>query len=1202
MPNSFKRNIVIGFGLSLSLLIISSAASYISIQKLLFNAKWVDHTHKALLDLDDINTSLISAETHQRGYLLTSDSAFMKSFSNIGAIVKEKLIDLKTLTGDNAFQQKNIASLKDLANRRLNYLSRGINAKKEGRPLTVAALLRGKQTMDSTQAIIKNMQGQEQLLLLSRTEKLQKFSSYTPILIIAAALLSLLITGFFYLRIISDFKKRWKLQQELQQKDASINRRIKIIQDIADKISAGNYKIRVDDEGKDVLGSLSFSLNKMAQSLDYSFTLLSDKEWLQESIADLNQQMLGEKDLQLLSSSILNFVVNRTGSKVGALYLIDDSGNLELSGAYALSPEVPRKMQMGEGLPGQSALTRKEIVVSGIIEDSFSINSASGKLKPRSIIVFPLIHDGVIKGVVELGAMHELTALERSFIGAVSDQTAIVIDSAERRRKLQELLEETQSQAEELQLQHSELEHTNESLKLQSQKLQVSEEELKVQQEELMQTNQELEERTKMLEEKNQMIEERNHEIQMKARELAASARYKSEFLANMSHELRTPLNSILLLSRMMSENNEQNLSVDQVEYARVIQSSGYGLLSLIDEILDLAKIESGKMEMDYAQVAVQEIVEDIQSLFNPVAKDKKLDFIVEVSPDVAPHMETDKLRLEQVIKNLLSNALKFTSKGSVGLVISRHPSDPSLIRFSVKDTGIGIHPEKQKLIFEAFQQADGSTRRQYGGTGLGLSISRELTKLLGGQIQLISEPGKGSEFTLFIPVSRPVYMERNDGMDHDGTSFDDMSVLEMPVTVTEKETPPEIKMPAAFIADDREQLVARDKTILIIEDDIHFAKTLLDFSRKNGYKGIVTNRGEEGVELAKLFRPIGILLDIKLPGKDGWEVMRELKQNLKTKHIPIHIMSSYEVKKKSISSGAVDFINKPLALEKMHEVFHRIEEIFARDRKKALIVEENHKHAQALAYYLESFGIISATTSDVREAIASLEKDEVNCVILDTGIADEKSYQAIEAVKKTSGMEHLPVIIFTGKNLSRPEEIRLKQYADSVIFKTAHSYQRILDEISLFLHVVEENKHSQQGISYRKLGGLEEVLRNKKALIADDDVRNIFSLTRVLESFGMILLTAMDGKEALQQLNEHPDVDIALIDMMMPEMDGYETIKHVRAIPGFSTLPIIAVTAKAMAGDREKCISSGASDYITKPIDTDQLLSLLRVWLYDVN
>ncbi|MGE8426622.1 MAG: response regulator, partial [Sphingobacterium sp.] len=566
---------------------------------------------------------------------------------------------------------------------------------------------------------------------------------------------------------------------------------------------------------------------------------------------------------------------------------------------------------------------------------------------------------------------------------------------------------------------------------------------------------------------------------------------------------------------------------------------------------------------------------------------------------------ETDKQRLDQILRNLLSNAIKFTASGRVTLHIDREQSQRNRIVFEVRDTGIGIPKDKQHLIFEAFQQADGSTRRKFGGTGLGLSISRELARLLGGEILLDSEENKGSVFRLILPAKTS---------DATAAAFGTVQLLPIELDLAEEastavvQTSQTVNLPAektleipipADIPDDRDSIEAGDRFILIVEDDIEFAKILLKYTRQQNYKGIVVVRGDIAAEMVARYMPLAVLLDIQLPLKDGWQVMAEIKENPKTRHIPVHIMSSLQVKRESLLQGAIDFINKPMALEQMGDMFRKIEDALTRHPKKVLIVEENPKHAAALSLFLGSFDIASEIKSNVEDSIVALSSDTADCVILDMGVPDRVGYETLEAVKRNQGLENLPIIVFTGKNLSQVEEMKLKRYADSIIVKTANSYQRILDEVGLFLHLVEEN-NGPSTKSPGRLGFLRDVLQGKKVLVADDDIRNIFSLTKALEKYQMTVVPATDGKDALKQLEDNPDVAVILMDMMMPEMDGYETIASIRKDQRYENMPIIAVTAKSMMGDREKCIAAGASDYISKPVDIDQLLSLLRVWMYE--
>ncbi|RYY41677.1 MAG: response regulator [Chitinophagaceae bacterium] len=970
----------------------------------------------------------------------------------------------------------------------------------------------------------------------------------------------------------------------------------------ADAIGSGNFNVDVQARSEaDVLGT---AVVRMRDDLQQYARDNEDKLWQASGVELVSDSLRGDKDPRALAEDALNAIAEYCGAAVGLLY-VRQSEHLEHQASYAVddADRVPQRIAFGETLVGQVAQKRKLMVLANVPDNFIRVRTGIGESAPTQLVLLPLVFNDRTEGVLELGSMQAFEPRVFALLQQLQPVVGVALHTARNRARLHELLQETQAQAEELQAQHQELENINAELEAQAEKLQASEEELRVQQEELMEANQELEERSRLLEERNTLIAQRNREIQQKAEELAVSTRYKSEFLANMSHELRTPLNSILLLSRLLSENNEMNLSGDQVEYAQVIQSSGQGLLALIDEILDLSKIEAGKMELEFLPMSPAATVHDLKGMFVPIAQDKGLAFEVNVDATLPAQVETDKMRLEQVLKNLLSNALKFTTEGKVSLNVSS--GAPGYVRFAVKDTGIGIAPEKQALVFEAFRQADGSTRRKFGGTGLGLSISRELTRLLGGELQLESEPGKGSTFFFELPMTRQIA---------------EAAAGPPPAALPTRPEPPAQPVPAAGAAepaagaipakrpnnlevpapvpDDRDTASPGEATILIIEDDTHFAKALLDFTRKQGYKGLVAVRGDEGIELARHYLPKGILLDIQLPVKDGWEVMDALKQDPHTRPIPVHMMSSLEARRESRMKGAIDFINKPMAFEQMQEVFRRIEEVVSKENKKVLIVEENTRHAQALAYFLETFNVNAQISGSVQDSGVALQREDVDCVILDMGVPDPHAYETLESLKQKAGLESLPIIVFTGRSLSRNEELRIKQYADSIVVKTAHSYQRILDEVSLFLHLVEEQDDKPR--KKRKLGAMSEVLEGKKILIADDDVRNIFSLSKALEPHGMEVLSATDGREALQQLEAHPDIDVALMDIMMPEMDGYQAMQEIRRRPEFRNLPIIAVTAKAMSGDREKCIQAGASDYISKPVDVDQLLSLLRVWLYE--
>jgi signal transduction histidine kinase/DNA-binding response OmpR family regulator/CHASE3 domain sensor protein len=1199
MKQSLTRNLVIGFGFSLLLLLGSSLASYLSIHNLLQSSKWVTHTYKVISELENIIAPVREAETAQRGFIISDDPAYLEPFHGAFQESLNALERVQNLTTDNSDEQQRCENLRVFINKRFSKLEALIDAKKNNNLINTNDLQAGKEYMDSIRVTILLMKNTETELLSQRIALFDSFSNFTPVIILIASGLSILIAVFFFIRVRRDIEEKSRLQLDLQNKDKDVGRRIDIIRGIAETISLGDYSVRINDEEKDNLGSLSAALNKMAGSLEASFKTISDKEWLQTGSARLSETLMGERSLKELTQLALEAMVTYTNSAVGAFYLNSNPEVLDFSAGYAFDPPLNRKqIQYGRGIVGECAQSKKWIEITDILKVDLQISYASGEIKPSDIYAFPLFFEKNLLAVVELGSLHVFSDRDKLYLLNAAENIGVALNTSISRFRLQELLEKTQTQTEELQTQHNELEVMNVEMEAQTEKLQVSEEELKVQQEELMQTNRELEERSKLLEEKNELIGHRNQEIQKKAEDLELSTRYKSEFLTNMSHELRTPLNSILLLSRLMAENKDQNLSKDQVEYAQVIQSSGNGLLELIDEILDLSKIEAGRMQLEYGFFRLSQIISDIRMLFDPLAKEKNLDFKIQLDPETPIEIETDKMRMEQILKNLLSNAFKFTKEGCIELNVKPDSEkDSRFIRFEVKDSGIGIPEDKQALIFDAFQQADGSTKRKFGGTGLGLSISRELSKLLNGDLYVSSEEGKGSLFTLRLPVSRLFFAAK--AMDSPPVPAAGVHSPSLPahVSLVPKLTVTDIPKD---IPDDREHILPDDKIILIIEDDTNFAKALLEFTRKQQYKGIVAVRGDTGILLAKTFNPRGILLDIQLPVRNGWEVMEELKRDPKTRHIPVHIMSSFEARKESISKGAVDFINKPVAFDQMPEIFKRIEQALHQGPSKVLIVEENSKHAKALSYYLGTYGVQPEIAGSVEESIKALQREEVNCVILEMNTPDLNGYEKLQMVKSTPGLENIPIILFTGRIFSRTEEQRLRQYTDSIVIKTAHSYQRILDEVSLFMHIVDQKDKSRNSSATEKPGALDDVLKNNIVLVADDDVRNIFSLTKVLEQHKMKVIPAIDGKEALEMLQANPQVNIVLMDMMMPEMDGYESIKKIRHSTAFRDLPIIAVTAKAMAGDREKCISAGASDYISKPVDIDQLISLLRIWLYE--
>jgi len=1201
MPKKIIRNLQFGVGLSLVILIASSIASYMSIQNQMAHRESLSQSRRSITAVKDVLIALLDAETGNRGYQLTGKESFLEPYNRSLVDYPKAFERAKSLDIKDQSQLNRLNSLEKNVTRNIDNLRYFVENRHKGIVMTQSQVLSSKTYMDKCRQIARDFVQYEETQLAIKNKDLNRSSGTTVLFILFSAIAAIVVTAFFYFKLRSDLIRRDKLERQLKAKDLEISRRVSAIQQIANRVANGDYSQRAVDNSQDDLGDLVESLNHMTDSLKKSFDKINKSDWRQKGLALLNESLVGNKSVKKVAQESLNQLVEYGNCINGSVYLYDE-GILKLNSFFGLENNMKKTFEPGEGMVGQVFNSGKVQVYNNLHEDDFVVTFASSKIQIYGIILLPIFSDGHNIGVLELGATSNFEDDRIDYFTECSRNIGIALSAAKGREKEQQLLEETQAQSEELQVQHSELENLNTELEAQTQKLQASEEELKVQQEELMQANAELEERSRLLEDKNHLIAERNNEIQKKVEELALSTKYKSEFLANMSHELRTPLNSILLLSRLMAENPDENLNEDQIESAKVIQSSGSSLLTLIDEILDLAKIESGKMTLEYQEVLIEDVVKDLKNLFNPVFQEKKLQFNIEIDQDVEEEIETDRLRVDQVLRNLLSNALKFTEEGSINLNITKDQKNKDFLIFSVKDTGIGIAEEKQKIIFEAFQQADGSTRRKFGGTGLGLSISREIARLLGGELVLKSKVNEGSEFSLIIPIKAvPEAPHHETDQNLVETIRGDVEEIQNILDENEIHHVPEentLQIPED-VADDRDTITKDDKVILIVEDDTNFAKALLKYTRLQNYKGVVAVRGDHAVSAAIQYHASAILLDVQLPVKDGWQVMDELKSNPQTKHIPVHMMSVLHVKKESLMKGAIDFINKPVALDQMTDVFRRIEEALQKSPQKVLIVEENAKHASALSYFLGNFNISLSVENNVEDSVKALTGDQVDCVILDIGTSKGDEYQIVESIKSYEGLENLPIIIFTERNLSKSEELKIKQYADSIVVKTAHSYQRILDEVGLFLHLVEE-KNNTETVKNKVLGSLTEVLSGKKILITDDDVRNIFSLTKALEKYKVEVVLAMDGKQALERMKENPDIDVVLMDMMMPEMDGYETIKEIRKMPVYSRLPIIAITAKSMIGEREKCISAGASDYISKPVDIDQLLSLLRVWLYE--
>jgi CheY-like chemotaxis protein/signal transduction histidine kinase/CHASE3 domain sensor protein len=905
------------------------------------------------------------------------------------------------------------------------------------------------------------------------------------------------------------------------------------------------------------------------------------KNWLLTGSTELNEYLKGDQSIEELAGNTISFLCNYLKANIGAVYQFNDKENaLLLCGQYAFSSpnDTKVKFALNEGLIGQAAREQKQISLTDIPEENIRITSSLLNAKPRNIIIVPFLFEGKTMGVLEIGRLTVFNETEKEFITISMDNIGIRVNSAQSRNKIQELLEETQVQSEELQSQQEELKQMNEELEEQTQNL-------KSQQEELQITNEELEEQTQSLEEKNKEVEASRNDIEKKTKQLEISSRYKSEFLANMSHELRTPLNSLLILSKDLSENRKKNLDKIQVESAEIIYKSGHDLLVLINEVLDLSKIEAGKMSLNIESVSLKYFADDLILNFKHHAEQKGLKLTCKLDAALPETIRTDLQRLNQILKNLLSNAIKFTEKGSVNITIDRNSE--TTLNISVRDTGIGIQEDKQMAVFEAFQQAEGGTSRKYGGTGLGLSISRELAKLLGAEIRLSSKINEGSTFSLIIPLEIFHEQELSEPYNKTGADF------KIPGS---EHDPKYLNYPG--IADDRDKITTGDAILLIIEDDLQFASILVEQANKKGFKCLMAASGEDGLNLAARYKPHAIILDMGLPGINGQQVLTELKANPSVRHIPVHIISANDLSTEAIKAGAIECLVKPIGKKDLEEAFNRIENFVSRKIKNVLLIEDSENSRKALRILIGKEDIRCFEAETGKMALEIYQQNHIDCVILDLGLPDMSGIDLINKLENVNGKDRAPVIVYTGKELTKEENTELQKHSETIIIKGIKSEERLLDETALFLHRTITSLPKSRQLTINNLHNKEDIFNDKKILLVDDDSRNVFALSKILNERGMVIIKAENGKYALEALEIHPDIDLVLMDIMMPEMDGYEAMRQIRSQKKHQGLPVIALTAKAMNNDKQKCIDAGANDYIAKPIDVERLLSLMRVWM----
>ena len=967
----------------------------------------------------------------------------------------------------------------------------------------------------------------------------------------------------------------------------NLTNQVRAIAEVTTAVTKGDLTRSIQVEASGEVAELKDYINTMIDNLRLTTDRNNEQDWLKTNLARFTGMLQGQRDLTTVGRMLLSELAPLVNAQQGVIYQMEseESGTMVLLSAFADSDPDGHtdRLHVGMGLVGQCASEKQRMLITDVPADAIPIRSGLFQSVPRSIIVLPILFEDRVKAVIELASLRVFTASHLAFLDQLTSSIGIVLNSIEATMQTEGLLKQSQQLATELQTQQTELQQTNEQL---------------------AQKAQQLAEQNVEVERKNQEIEQARRAVEEKAKELALTSKYKSEFLANMSHELRTPLNSILVLGQQLADNPDKNLTTKQVEFARTIHGAGTDLLNLITDILDLSKIESGTVSVQAEEVFFASLLDMIARPFRHEAENRRLNFEVKMDPNLTRSLVTDSKRLQQVLKNLLSNAFKFTEKGGVRLSVfaaetgwsEGHPvlaRSASVVAFEVTDTGIGIPPEKQRIIFEAFQQADAGTSRKYGGTGLGLAISRELAGLLGGEIQLRSTPNEGSTFTLYLPQT---YVGPSTGAASADAKASVMTTTpgQLATAVASKRAIEQIT-----VKDDRENLQPDDATLLIVEDDPYFATVLCDLAREKGFKVLVATRGAEALALAQEFHPTAVSLDVFLPDMLGWTVLNHLKQDPRTRHIPIQMLTLDEDRQHGLARGAFSYVTKPATPEQLEMALSRIKEYTTPRRKRLLVVEDNPAEQLSIRELLgyEDIDVELAATGS--EALAALDDQPFDCVVLDLRLPDMSGFEILERFRDTPMLSHLPVVVFTGKDLSPEEDARLHMLARSVVVKGVESPERLLDETALFLHRVVTDLPAEKQKMLDLLHHSDEALVGKKVLVVDDDVRNIFALSSVLERRGMSVLTAGTGREAIATLESTSDVAIVLMDIMMPDMDGYETMQIIRRNPSFRRLPIVALTAKAMKGDREKCLEAGASEYLAKPVNTEQLLSALRMWFH---
>jgi signal transduction histidine kinase/DNA-binding response OmpR family regulator/CHASE3 domain sensor protein len=1122
-----QNDIAVTLGLSVVVLffVASGLLSYWNTRILSHDAALVTHTHEVLTGLDDVVSYMKDAETGQRGYVLTGNEKYLAPYNSALTHIEEQLNTIQQLTMDNPEHQSTLPLIREHIKAKLDELGETIDLRRtKGFDAALAVVLTDR-GKNEMDTVRNLIDGMEQKEQILRAKRFSEMDEAYK-----TALVSGVLTGFL---------------------------------------------------GVVLSGLVGYMIRRTNM-------VRRRQEWLQSGQVGLGSSVFGEQMVGQLGQNVLTFLSEYVDAHAGAFFIRAGESFRRIATYGVSGDNTPQHFTLSEGLLGQAVRDDRTFLVKDVPEGYLTIGSALGRDRPRHLIISPASVDGEVQAVFELGFIHPLPELTVELLEKLSDSIAIAVRSANYREHLQNLLEETQRQGEELQSQSEELRVNNEELEEQSRSLKESQARLEQQQAEMEQTNAQLEEQTQMLERQRDDLTETKTAVQLKAQELEKASQYKSDFLANMSHELRTPLNSSLILAKLLGDNMQGNLTEEQVKFAQTIESSGNDLLMLINDILDLSKIEAGHMEVRPEPVSLARLVKDIARTFDPLAKQKGLTLKTSVEEGCAD-IETDRQRLEQILKNLLSNAIKFTESGTVELSIGRGTGQQ--VEFRVSDTGIGIAQEQQNAIFEAFRQADGTISRRYGGTGLGLSISRELTRLLGGMISLSSEAGKGSRFTISLPETYDpqLVMARMLAPAPEATLFEAVRAPRAKVG----SPPPR----ARSMEDDRDRLTGNSRTILIVEDDDSFARILFELAHELNFECLIATTAEEALIVASQYLPSAVILDVGLPDSSGLSVLDRLKHDARTRHIPVHVVSANDYAQTAMALGAVGYMIKPVQREQLVKTLKQLETKLTQRLRRVLVVEDDHVQRDSVRKLLGSQDVETVGVGTAAECLERLKDSTFDCMVLDLSLPDATGYSLLETLSKEDAYSFPPVIVYTGRDLSADEEQRLRRYSKSIIIKGAKSPERLLDEVTLFLHQVVADLPPEQQRMLEKSMNRDALLEGKHILVVEDDVRNVYALSNIFEPRGAIVHIARNGLEALAVLDK-TKVDLVLMDVMMPEMDGLTATREIRKRPELKKLPVIMLTAKAMKDDQERCLDSGANDYMAKPLDVEKLLSLVRVWM----